>query len=442
MITRRRFLRGVAGGATVTAALPFLDLFLDDHGEALADGGALPVRFGTWFWGCGMNPDRWVPPTDGLNYTLSPELAPIEPVRRHLNVLSGFDAKLGGAANIPHHTGVVATLCGVASGIDHEYLAPTLDTTIAAALGKQTRFRSLEVSADGVRAHTYSRFSTSVINQSEVSPIALYQRLFGPDFADPNGDPAPPDPRIQLRRSVLSAVMDDTRRLEAELGAHDKRRLDQYLTSVRELEQRLGFLLGGTPPLEACTKPEEPGRERLGADLATADQNHALLTELLTMALACDQTRVINVLFSSGLSGLRVAGTNSTHHELTHNEVIDSELGYQPTVLPFLMASMEAWSGFVQRLAAVREGDGTLLDNCLVMAHSETSFAQAHDIRGLPIMTAGSAGGALKTGLHVRGNGDAVTRVGFTVQQALGLPVSSWGSGEMLVSAPIGEILA
>ena len=166
------------------------------------------------------------------------------------------------------------------------------------------------------------------------------------------------------------------------------------------------------------------------------------MSEMVAMALACDQTRVINVLFSSGLSGLRVAGTNSTHHELTHNEVIDSELGYQPTVLPFLMASMEAWSGFVQRLAAVREGDGTLLDNCLVMAHSETSFAQAHDIRGLPIMTAGSAGGALKTGLHVRGNGDAVTRVGFTVQQALGLPVSSWGSGEMLVSAPIGEILA
>ena len=102
---------------------------------------------------------------------------------------------------------------------------------------------------------------------------------------------------------------------------------------------------------------------------------------------------------------------------------------------------MEAWAGFVARLAAVPEGDGTLLDNCLVMAHSETSFAQAHDIRGLPVMTAGRAGGALKTGIHIRGNGDAVTRVGYTVQHALGLPVPSWGTGEMKVSAPISDIL-
>ena len=442
MISRRRFLRGMFQGAAVTASLPLLDIFLDSRGQALAETGvAMPTRFLTWFWGCGVNPQRWVPESDGVDLELPPEMAALAPVRAHLNVLSGFDAMLDGVGNIPHHTGVAATLTGIAHGIEDEWPAATLDTLIAAKLGTSTRFRSLEVSADGVRTHSYSRLDANVQNQSEVSPLALYERLFGAEFIDPDAAPSEPDPRVMLRQSVLSAVMDDTARLNAALGSHDKARLDQYLTSVRELEKRLDYMLSEPPNLASCSKPGKPGGDTDGADVETVVANHDVLTDLLTMALACDQTRVANVIFSWGLSELRMAGSNATHHDLTHNEIIDAELGYQPTVLPFIEASMQAWATFVQKLAAVPEGDGTLLDNCLVMAHSDSSFAQTHDIRGLPVMTAGRAGGKMKTGLHVRGNGDPITRVGLTMQHLSGDPVASFGTGSMAVTSPISEII-
>jgi hypothetical protein len=442
VISRRRFLRGVLGGATVTTSLPLLDIFLNDNGTALADTGAnLPVRFGTWFWGCGVNPDRWVPVTDGADFELPPEMLAIAPVREHINVLTGYDAKLDGKANAPHHTGVVATLTGAPSGVEEEYPAPTLDTIVSAFLGAATRFRSLEVAADNTRSHSYSRLSSSVINQSEISPIALYHRLFGLEFVDPDAGPFEVDPRVQLRKSVLSALMEDATRLDASLGSHDRQRMDQYFTSVREMEKRLDFMLSGPPDLAACSKPDEVTEEELGVTLDRVVGTHAVMADLLALALACDQTRVVNVVFSWGLSALRIAGTYVAHHDITHNEAIDPVLGYQPAVLPFIMASMDAWALFVERLAAVPEGDGTLLDNCLIMAHSETSLAQSHDVRNLPVMTAGKAGGKLKTGLHVRGNGDPITRIGLTVQQLVGQPVARWGTGSMDVSSPITELL-
>jgi len=442
MMRRRRFLRGIFQGAAVSASLPLLDLFLDGHGEAFAESGApMPTRFLTWFWGCGVNPARWVPENDGTDFDLSLEMAALAPIRSHLNILSGFDALLDGVGNIPHHTGVAATLTGIAHGIEDEWPGASLDTLIAAKVGSSTRFRSLEVSADGVRTHSYSRLDAHVQNQSEVSPLAFYERLFGAEFVDPDADPLPPDPKVMLRQSVLSALMEDTARLNQRLGSHDKQRLDQYLTSVRELEKRLDFMLSEPPDLAACKKPKGPKSENLGGDVASVLANHDILSDLLTMALACDQTRVANMIFSWGLSELRVAGTNATHHDLTHNEIIDPELGYQPSVLPFIEASMDAWASFVSKLEAIPEGAGTLLDNCLVMAHSDSSFAQTHDIRSLPVMTAGRAGGKLRTGLHLRGNGDPITRVGLTMRHIMGDPVASWGTGSMEVSSPISEIM-
>ena len=102
---------------------------------------------------------------------------------------------------------------------------------------------------------------------------------------------------------------------------------------------------------------------------------------------------------------------------------------------------MEAWAGFVQRLASVPEGDGTMLDNCLVFANSDTSLAKPHDVRGLPTIIAGSAGGRVTPGWHVRGNTDPVTRVGLTVQQAMGLPIDAWGTNSLRTSLPVSEIL-
>ena len=102
---------------------------------------------------------------------------------------------------------------------------------------------------------------------------------------------------------------------------------------------------------------------------------------------------------------------------------------------------MDAWAGFVARLASTPEGAGTLLDNCLVLAHSESSFAKSHQVTLLPVMIAGRAGGRIRSGIHVAGNGEPISRVGLTVQQMMGVPVSEWGARSLQTSRPITAIV-
>jgi hypothetical protein len=317
---------------------------------------------------------------------------------------------------------------------------------IAREIGGFTRFRSLQMSATGNRNHTYSRESATIRNASEISPMEVYARIFGPDFADPAAGEFVPNPRWTLRQSVLSAVKEDRDKLMSRVGTHDQQRLDQYFTSVRQLEQMLDVLLSGPPDLPSCRRADDPGPDILEGevfqnDLESVNQRHRALADLLTFALACDQTRVFNMIFSSGISELTVPGLDTTHHQLTHDESIDAELGYQPQATQFVFASMEAWADFVERLASVPEGDGTMLDNCLVFANSDLSYAKPHDVRGLPTMIAGRAGGRITPGWHVRGNTDPVTRVGLTVQQAMGLPIDAWGENSLQTSLPVSEIL-
>lgn len=441
-LTRRMFLRGSLGGVGMSLALPVFDAFLNNAGTAWADGAPLPLRFGTWFWGCGMNPERWNPTTIGTDWELTPELAPLANVRDSLNVLSGFGVDLDGHANHPHISGVMGTLTGGAPPKSKQVLAPTLDLLISDAIGGSTRFRSLEMAATGSPRHSYSLRDESIRNPSEVSPLALYLRVFGQGFRDPNDAEFEPDPEVLLRKSVISAVGEDRKRLERDLGSHDKHRLDAYLTSLRQLEHQLAVQLEEPPPLAACVVPEAPHETEISAEIEEAVLNHELMAEVLALALACDQTRVFNVVFSYGASNLHKSGNQTGHHQLTHEEFVDAELGYQPQATYFVDRSMEAWASFVARLAAVEEGSGSLLDNCLVMAHSETSFAKNHDVTGLPIMTAGRAGGRIVTGRHIAGTGDPVTRIGLTMQQLMGLPVERWGIGAMQTSDPVSELFA
>ena len=446
---RRTLLRGTLAGGAVSMGLPLLDCFVNDNGTALAQGAPLPVRFGAWMWGCGMNPDRWNPTTEGVGYELPIELQALNrdlssgtKLRDHVSVLSDFDVKLDGRPNFPHTAGLMGTLTGNLPLQDYTVPAPTLDTLIAAQIGGQTRFRSLEMSCTGNPNQSYSFESQGVFNAPEISPMALYTRVFGQEFADPNAGPFTPDPRLMLRQSVLSAIKDDRDRLVQRVGTHDQQRLDQYFTSVRQLEQQIDILLAGPPALESCSKAPAPGAESLGTEVGQSTSTNRLMAELLSFALACDQTRVFTMMFSDRISGLRQPGSSSQHHQLTHDEAIDSEIGYQPEATEFVYVSMEAWADFVERLAVIPEGDGTLLDNCLVFAHSDISFAKIHGITGIPMMIAGTAGGALKPGVHVRGKTSPTTRVGLTIQQAMGLNTESWGTRSMEATQPVSEIVA
>lgn len=439
---RRRFLHGMLQGGVLSLGLPVLDCMLNTNGNAWADGSPLPVRFGTWFWGCGMNPWRWNPKTEGTDYELTPELLAIAPVREHVTVLTGFDVLLANKPNLPHRSGVWATLTGVAVDHQDDVPGPSLDIVISDAIGTATRFRSLEMSATGNQAQSYSARNAGAVNPNEISPLGLYNRIFGPEFRDPSEAEFVPDPKIQLQHSVLSSLGRERKALEKRVGSGDRQRLNQYFTSLRQLERQLELQLSEPPQLAACERPPAPPEIETGTDIEVVDRNHDLMTDILALAMACDQTRVFNMVYSYGASSLRVAGNNKSHHQLTHEEPEDPELGYQPQSTFFVERSMQAWFRFVGKLAAVKEGDGSLLDNCLVLAHSETSYAKTHDVTGLPMMLAGRAGGRVRTGLHISGARSPVSMVGLTVQQAMGLNVSNWGSEEMQVSKSVSGILA
>ncbi|HSB94846.1 MAG TPA: DUF1552 domain-containing protein, partial [Spongiibacteraceae bacterium] len=419
-LSRRGFvLRGLLGGATVTVGLPLLEFFLDANGKAFAanvGGGPLPVRFGTWFWGCGMIPSRWVPKTTGTDYDLPPQLAPIAAQRQHINILSGFNADLGARNNQPHISGATALRTGASSDNWQQIAAPTFDVLIADAIGSGTYFRSLELTTDGNPRTSYSYRTGSSMNASTPSAVDLYTKIFGADFHDPNSATFKPDPKIMVRKSVLSSVSEQRKQLQQRVSSGDRARLDQYFTSLREVEQKLALQLQKPPPALACSIPQMPKALPAGADYSDVDvrtANHRAMSQLLVMALACNQTRVFNMVFSEAASDLRHAGNTTAYHQSTHEELIDRKIGYQPTVDVFATQSMAAWADFVAALAAVPEGDGSLLDNTLVFAHSDVSMAKNHDVNGIPMMTAGRAGGRIRTGLHIAGNGSPVTRAGL-----------------------------
>lgn len=443
---RRGFLlRGMLGGGAVAVGLPFLDYFLDNNGAAVAatyGGGRLPVRFGTWFWGCGMIPDRWNPKTAGANYDLPPELAPIKPVQDKVSVLSGFGITLGGKSNQPHISGNVGFRTGTPADTWQQISGPTFDVSIADAIGAGTLYRSLELSADGNPRTSFSYRSGTEMNPSVASPLELYRRIFGADFRDPNAAEFTPDPKVMARRSVLSAVTEERRRMLGKLGAEDKARVDSYFTSIREVENKLALQLEKPPRAEACIVPVQPEDLPASTDVPARQKSHKLMAELLAMAVACNQTKVFNMVFSTATADLRQAGSPTAYHQATHEEQVDRTKGYQPTVDAFSTQSMQGWADFVTAISAIKEGDGTLLDNMLVVAHSEVSYAKNHDVNGIPVMLAGRAGGKVKTGIHIAGQGDPISRVGLTMQQLMGVPVDAWGTEAMKTSRTLSEIMA
>jgi len=320
-------------------------------------------------------------------------------------------------------------------------VSPSVDNIIADVIGNGTRFKSIEVTSTGNARHTQSYRGGSVVNPAEVSPAALYTRIFGDEFQDPNAAEFTPDPKVMARRSVLSGVNEQRRDFERHLGAEDKERLDEYFTSLRQFEQQLDFQLQKPPPAEACVIPENPGETPYSLDIEEATANHKLFAELLAYALACNQTRVFNVVFTDEQSTVRRPGTTTTHHILTHEEAVDEDTGYQPMATWFSYRIVEQFSHMAQVLDGIREGDGTLLDRTLVFGLSETGFAKVHSLENIPMFTAGSGNGAVRTGLHVSAKGDPGSRVGLTMQQAMGVPVTTWGTDSLQTSKAITEIL-
>lgn len=436
---RRTLLRGLLGGAVVSIGLPPLDIFLNRSGTAVAGEAEFPRRFGLFFWGNGIIPSRWVPSGIGSEWELSEQLAPLAPVKEWISVVSGLQVLTEN--RIPHMSGASGILSGAPLAFIDDaftYSAPTIDRVVAREIGGETRFRSLEFGAFPYYGQSFN--GPHSLNPAEESPTALFERLFGGDFQ--TGGDGTPDPRLQLRRSVLDAVMADAAKLHQKLGAHDRRRLDEHLTGIRELEQRIAAMDDAPARVyDSCAIPEEPGSDfpDIGGRPQIAAKNRAM-TDIAAMALACDQTRVFSNWFTYSLNNLLFKDATSGHHQLTHDEgTVDGER--QPQVHAIMLQVMAEFAYFVEKLQSIPEGDGSLLDNCTILGTTDCSEGSQHTMDEYPFLIAGNGGGRIKQGIHYRSQSAANASHGvLSLARSVAPGLSSFGREEGLVTSGLPGI--
>lgn len=432
-IGRRRVLRGIVGGGAVAVGLPLLNCFLNTNGTALANGEALPPVFGHFHYGMGLSPGQWEPKVVGPNYVADREIGPLAPFRAKTNVYSGLKVFLDGKPNAVHSSGPQTAIYG---GLD--ITDASLDQLISSQIGTRTRFRSIEVNCSNKR-NSYSRAAGGTTSTAETSPLALYGRIFGNEFKDPNAAEFTPDPTMIARKSALSGVSEQRQALMAGLGAEDVRRLDEYFTSLRQLEQQIALSLEKPTPMPNCAVPQKVEAVAQSTVIEDVQNCTRLFSGLLAHALACGQTQVFNMMGSQG--DTRHAGSGETHHALTHEEARGT-LGYQPQVSWFNTKSIDNLAILAGALDSIKEGDRTLLDRALIYATTDVGMASIHALDNIAVITVGGANGKMKTGIHVAAVGETITRVGLSIQHAMGLRVAQWGTQSNQATKEFSEVLA
>ena len=242
------------------------------------------------------------------------------------------------------------------------------------------------------------------------------------------------------RQSVLSPIADRRQDLDKKLSASDRRLMDEYFTGLREMEQKLAQSLEKPAAMPSCTVPGQVKEAKPSTVIDDVETNTIVFGRLLAYAMACDQTRVFNA--EVGSQGLRHAGSTFTWHTATHEEATDEKLGYQKEVYAFVTGANKIFAEFLRSLDGMKEGPGTVLDRTIVLWQTDHGDARNHSLENVPLMTVGGAGGRFKTGAHISLPGDPYARVALTVQQAMGVPISSWGDRSNQTSKTVTEMLA
>lgn len=399
-LDRRTFLRG----AGACLALPYLDAMV----PALRSPTARPVRAVFLFAPNGMKMDDWQPRDAGRDFQLPFLLEPLAPVRSSLTVITGL-AIDGGR---PHgdgpgdHARAAGSFLTCAhprktGGADIK-VGVSVDQVIAAAVGAQTRFPSLELGMErgsqaGACDSGYScAYSNNVSWRTESTPVAketepraVFARLFGdPDQAL---DAAGRARQRQREQSVLDAVRADAKTLLAGLGASDRSKLDQYLTSVRELEQRLQK---AESPAENVPVPE--GLRGNGGFSERLD----LMYELIALALQADMTRVVTFMLGNGGSNrsYKFLGVPEGHHDLSHHGRNADKLAAIRKINRF---HLERFAHFAERLQACKDDSSDLLQDSLLVLGAGISDGNRHNHDDLPVLLLGRGGG-VEGGRHLR----------------------------------------
>lgn len=409
-ISRRTFLRG----AGVAMALPWLDAMR----PALAAAGgpaAPPKRLCFLFVPNGVHMADWTPAAEGTAFDLPPTLAALEPMRAEWSILTGLaqdNARAKGDGPGDHARSAAAFLTGAhprkTAGADI-HNGVSVDQLAAQKLGAATRFASLELGCEPVRQSGncdsgYScAYSSNIAWRTPQSPVAaeinprlVFDRLFM--ISDGAESPEARRARWATQRSILDWVADDAKKLRATLGATDRRKVEEYSDAVREIEQRIAQVAtaasGGGVAADAGPRPPAAVPKDYRAHLR-------LQFDLIRVALQLDLTRVVTFMLGNEGSNRNYGflGAPGGHHHLSHHGGDADKIDKIKTINRF---HVEELARFVQGLGSVPEAGGRLLDHTAVLYGSGISDGNRHNHNDLPILLAGSLGGTLTPGRHVR----------------------------------------
>lgn len=430
-LPRRTVLKGL--GAMV--ALPVLDAMTPAFAGTAPGGKA--VRLAFTYIPNGVTVADWTPKGTGADFEFSRILKALEPFREDLLVLSGLASHNGNALGDgpgDHARAGAAFLTGVhprkTAGADIQ-AGVSADQIVAQKLGALTRFPSLELGCEESRTvgdcdSGYSCAYTNSISwrtpttpmPPEMNPRMVFERLFGAD--DLSLDPATRSKRAARRKSVLDLVGDRTRELTAQLGPTDRRKMDEYLYSVREIERQIEK--AETDGREVRPTIEKPsGIPPVFADYAK------LMFDLEVLAFQADLTRVSTMMIGreGSLQTYPEIGVPDAHHPLTHHR---NNPEWIEKVTKINVFHSELFSHFLSRLKATQDGDGSLLDHSLVVYGSAISDGNSHIHEDLPVLLVGRGDGSLKPGRHVVYEKETpLTNLYLTLLDRMGIPEESIG---------------
>jgi hypothetical protein len=457
-LSRRTVLRGF--GAAV--ALPFLDAMYPAFAAPLAKKAAPPTRMAFLYVPNGIVMEDWTPggvvsaaSVAGGGFGSGGGVAPVvavgsmplgdlprisgalAPYRDHLLILSGLTSNGGRALGDgpgDHGRAGAAYLTGVhpkkTFGKDIQ-TGISMDQIAARQLEGKTKFASIELGCEeGIQggncdngyscaySNSISWRSPSTPNPPEIRPRAVFERMFG--AVDEERDPARRARLESYNRSILDLVLANAQSLRNTLGGTDRRKLDEYLTSIRDIERRIQHVEQNNVVKVPATAPS--------ASVPTDFTEHShLIFDLLTLAFQTDMTRVITVLLGIEQSPRNYPeiGITEGHHGLTHHQGDKEKI---EKVAQINCYHIKQFTYLLDKLKATKDGDGTLLDHSMIVYGSALADGNAHQHNNLPTVLAGRAGGSIKPGRHVRfADETPITNLYLSMLDRMGVPVESIG---------------
>ena len=444
VLSRRAILRGI--GATV--ALPFLDaMYPVFAAQSTKKAMASATRMAFLYVPNGIVMPDWTPA--GLTAPGSAPLVELPriskalmPYRSDVMMLSGLTSNGGRALGDgpgDHGRAGAAYLTGVhpkkTAGKDI-HTGVSMDQIAARQLEGKTRFASLELACEeGIQggncdngyscaySNSLSWRSPTTPNPPEIRPRAVFERMFG--AADEEKDPARRKRLQSYEKSILDLVVSDAESLKTSLGGSDRQKLDQYLSSIRDIEKRIQQVekMNAENPLPANISMEVPS----GSIPTDFTEHSHLILDLMTLAFQTDQTRVITVLLGLEQSPRNYPeiGITEGHHGLTHHQGDKEKIEKVTQINEY---HIKQFAYLLDKLKATADGDGTLLDHSMIVYGSALADGNAHQHNNLPTVLAGRGRGTLKPGRHVKyADETPITNLYMSMLDKMGVPVDSLG---------------